>query len=75
VDIAVQKKVDLTLPVIDALVALTEEIADHLRVQRLTTFPDARCTGVETSPVYAPEHLEELRQFTSVLTATYSLWR
>lgn len=74
-DVAVQKKTDVTLPVLDALVALVEEIADHLRTQRLTAFPEARCSGVETNPVYAPEHLDEFRQFTSVLTATYSLWR
>ena len=26
-------------------------------------------------PVYAPEHLDEFRQFTSVLTLTFKVWR
>ncbi|MCE9530355.1 MAG: hypothetical protein K8T89_04370 [Planctomycetes bacterium] len=75
IDVAVQKKTDLSAATLDALVNLTEEIGDFLRTQPLTAFPNARCVGVETTPIYAPEHLDEYRQFTSVLSASYSVWR
>jgi hypothetical protein len=54
---------------------LVEEIADHVRSHPLAGFPQARCTEVANEPVYAMEHLEEFRQFTSVLTLTYRVWR
>lgn len=75
VDVAVQQKLEPSVENLDALVALVEEIADHLRTEPLATFPEARCTEVVTEPVFAPEHLEEFRQFTSVLTLTYRLGR
>jgi hypothetical protein len=75
IDVAVQRKVEPTLENLDALLELVEEIADHVRSQPLASFPQARCTEVANEPVYAAEHLEELRQFTSVLTLTYRVWR
>lgn len=75
IDVAVQKKTPNDVATIDALMLLVEEIGDHFRSNPLSSYPGARCTGVENTPVYAPDHLHELRQFTSVLTLTFRLWR
>jgi hypothetical protein len=74
-DVAVQKKTDMTQAALDALMTLVEEIADHFRTQPLTAYPNARCTEVKNEPVYALEHLDEFRQFTSVITRTFRVWR
>jgi hypothetical protein len=75
IDLAVQQKVNQANPPLDALVTLVEEIADHFRAAPLASFPAARCTEVKNEPVFAPEHLTELGQFTSVLTLTFKVWR
>jgi hypothetical protein len=75
IDVAVQQKLDPTPENLDALMVLVEEIADHFRSEPLAGYPQARCTEVENVPVYAPEHLDEFRQFTSVLTLTFRVWR
>lgn len=75
IDVAVQQKIEPTPGNLDALMALVEEIADHFRSEPLAGYPQARCTEVENVPVYAPEHLDEFRQFTSVLTLTFKVWR
>jgi exodeoxyribonuclease V alpha subunit len=41
------------------------------QVQIITTYPSASWLRTENEPVYSPGHLEELRQFTSVLTLTF----
>lgn len=75
IDVAVQQKTDFSEESLDALMTLVEEIADHLRRQSLSDYPNARCTEVKNEPIYSPEHLQELRQFTSILTLTYRVWR
>ncbi len=75
IDVAVQKKTDMSQAALDALMALVEEIADHFRTQLLAGYPNARCTEVKNEPVYALEHLDEFRQFTSVITLTFRVWR
>ncbi len=75
IDVAVQKKTEPTLANLDALMLLVEEIADHFRTGFLSSFPAARCIEVANMPIYASEHLQEFRQFTSVLTLTYRVWR
>jgi hypothetical protein len=75
IDVAVQQKLEPSPGNLDALMALVEEIADHFRSQPLASYPQARCTEVENVPVYAVEHLDEFRQFTSVLTLTFRVWR
>jgi hypothetical protein len=75
IDVAVQRKVEPSVGNRDALMERVEEIADHVRSHPPAGFPQARCTEVETAPVDATEHLEEFRQFTSVLTLTYRVWR
>ena len=69
IDIGIQKKFsgdDEAEP----LLSLVEEIANHFDGKRLTT-PSAICTKVVNEPIYAPEHIEQYRQFTSVLTLTF----
>jgi hypothetical protein len=75
IDVAVQQRLDPTAGNFDALMELVEEIADHVRSHPLAGFPQARCVEVDNEPVYALDHLDELRQFTSVLTLTYRVWR
>jgi len=76
VDIAVQKKCQAADNAeLDPLMALVEEIADFFRLRRLTAWPEAVWIRTENVPIYAPEHLDELRQFTSVLTLTFRVVR
>lgn len=76
IDVGVQKKVNPDEPVeLDELMNLVEEIADHLRMKRLDGAPSAAWLSIANEPVFAPEHLEQWRQFTSVLTVTYRVRR
>jgi hypothetical protein len=83
IDIGVQKKVadDPGPPAVsmqqqmDALVTLVQEVSDFFRLRRLDAYPDAGCVKVENVPVFAPDHLQEYRQFTSVLTLTFRVFR
>lgn len=76
VDVAVQKKLATeALAEIDALMELVQAIADALRLRRLAAMPEALWLRTENAPVYAPEHLEQQRVFTSVLTLTYRIVR
>lgn len=73
VDVAVQKKVaSAATTEVDPLQALVQEIADFLNRKAMG---DATWKKTENKPVYAPEHLWEKQQFTSVLTVTYRLVR
>lgn len=72
IDVAVQKKLGQEQNAsLDPLLALAEEIAEHFRAKRLDSFPGALCVKTEFKPIYAPEHIEQLRTFTSVLTLTF----
>ena len=79
VDIAIQQKLSKTDAAmageIDELMALVEQIADYLRQRQLTDFPHALWIRDQNVPVYSQEHLEQFRQFTSVLTLTYRAFR
>lgn len=76
IDIGVQKKpTEVNLVELDGLMALVEQIADHLRGRRLAGAPEASWVKTENNPIFAAEHLEQLRQFTSVLTVTYRVLR
>lgn len=74
VDVAVQKRFSSDEPSeIDPLMDLAEEIAEFFRGRRLAALPDAAWIRTEHQPIYAPEHMRELRQFTSVITMTFKL--
>ena len=76
IDVAVQKKLDAADNTeIDDLMTLVDELADHLRFKRLTDTPNAVWLKTENQPVYAQEHLQEMRQFTSILTFTFRVMR
>ena len=71
IDVAIQKRVaSLENDAIDPLMALVREIADFLNRRNLS---DGLWKKTENKPVYSPEHLREMRQFTSVLTLTYQV--
>ena len=76
IDVAVQKKFETgDAAELDPLMSLVEEIADFFRLRRLAAYPDAVWVRTDNVPVYAPEHMEEYRQFTSVLTLTFRVVR
>jgi len=74
VDIGIQQRVSDLDADVDALVGLAEEIADHFRGLLLED-PEVVCTSVSVEPVAAPDHLEEMRTFTSVVQLTLRGWR
>ncbi len=72
IDLAVQQKLDAeSSEEIDPLLGLVEDIARHFRLRRPAAMPSALCVKVENEPVYAVEHLDELRCFTSILTLSF----
>lgn len=76
VDVAVQKKFNTGENAeIDPLMQLVQEIGDQFRLRRLDAFPAAHWIRTENTPIYSPEHWDELRQFTSVLTFTFRVIR
>ena len=75
IDVGIQKKTKNEMATIDAMMLLVEEISDYLRANPLASYPNARFISVENNQIYAPDHLETMMQFTSVLTLTYRLWR
>ena len=76
VDIAVQKKVSAeTAEVLDPLMGVVQEIADFLIGRPLGNAPGVIWIKTDNEPVYAQEHLSEMRQFTSLLTVTYRVAR
>ncbi len=72
-DVAVQKKFSTgSNEELDALIDLVQEIVVHFRhKQRLDSFSNAMWMKTEVPVLYAPDHMDQLRQFTSVLTLTY----
>lgn len=75
IDIAVQQRADpRKLDELDPLLQLVGTIEAHFRGgggRRLTSFPGAAWAGSRFEPIYATEHLQTMRQFTSVLTLTF----
>jgi hypothetical protein len=76
VDVAVQQHLENEdAAAIDPLMALVEEIADFFRTHRLAPCPNVAWLRTENDPAWSPGHLEEYRQFTSVLTLTFRVVR
>lgn len=79
IDIGIQKRLSAEpsddQAEIDALLTLAEEIADYLRFERLAEAPEAVWVALAQEPVVATEHLEQHRQFTTILTVTYRVLR
>jgi hypothetical protein len=76
VDVAVQQHLESEdAAAIDPLMDLVEEIADFFRLNPLSACPNVSWVKTENHPVYSPQHLEEFRQFTSVLMLTFLVVR
>ena len=81
VEVAVMQAPEaLSTAALDALMGLVEEIRDFFLVnRRLATFSNALCLKAAFGPGsergYAPEHLDQLQQFTSILTLTFRVVR
>ena len=75
VDVVVQQRpTSLTDDAINDILALVEDIVLLFYAERLTDTGagvDAICTGVMNDPVYDPEHLQNFRQITSVVTLAF----
>ena len=74
VDIGIQKRVDNSDAAVDPLLFLVEEIAEFFKFQRLAGATNAVWISTENDPVYAADHRETLRVFTSVLTLTFRVY-
>jgi hypothetical protein len=76
IDIGIQQKVNPNEPAeLDALSDLAEQIVDHLRLSPLDALPEAAWLSIAHEPVFAPEHLDQQRVFTSVISVTYRVRR
>ena len=74
IDVAIQKKLTAgDLAEIDELMGLVEEIISFLSRRKLSSVPNALWIKTANEPIYATEHMEQFRQFTSILTLTYRL--
>lgn len=74
IEIAVQQRIaDEAAVALDPLEALVERLALHLARTPLSLVGVA-WVGAEHAPLVAQDHLNELRQFTSVLVVTYRSW-
>lgn len=56
---------------IDALVLLTEEIAEHLTAERLATYTDAAWHEARMMQAYNRKHLREWNQYTGIARVTF----
>ncbi len=75
IDVAVQKKFEKDEPAeLDPLMTLVEETIDFFRLRRLDGL-NAVCVRATNEPVYSQEHMEQFRQFTSVVTLTFRVLR
>lgn len=71
IDVAVQEKPHpLTNDRLDTLMGLTQQIGDFFRFRPLTGRPE-RWTKTALKAAYSPEHLDQLQQFTSLVTLTF----
>ena len=74
IDIGVQQRVGQDVEHDAAVVmGVAEEIAEFLRNKSLSEKKEASYVGHGIDPIYSPEHLEELRVATSVVTVRYTL--
>jgi hypothetical protein len=72
VDIGVQRKT-ADPDILAELFQLVEDIAGLFERKRLSQYQHAVCVGIENDPIYDPEHLRQMRQFTSVITLTFKV--
>jgi hypothetical protein len=74
IDIGVQQRVGQDVEHDTTVVmGVAEEIATFLVNRTLTDMKQAAYVGHAIDPIYSPEHLEELRVATSVVSVRYTL--
>ena len=74
IDLAIQQRLTSeSNEEIDGLLNLVDEITRYFKLRRLAAMPKAICIKVENEPIYAVDHLDEFRCFTSVLSMTFML--
>ena len=74
IDIGIQKKPpNIDNAELDPLMLLTQEIADHFLFGKQAA--GATLISPTVRILYLQEHLQKLRQFTSVVTLTFRGWR
>lgn len=72
VDVGIQKKLTAVEPAeIDPLMLLSQDVAKHFNRKVLATTPKAIYVSAENNPVFSQEHMDQLRQFTSVVTLNF----
>ena len=69
IDIGIHKKVDLTNAQLDAMMVLVEEISLSLRTAQL--FGGYQWISTANVPIYSPDHLDQAKEFLSILTLTF----
>jgi hypothetical protein len=55
----------------DPLMTFCEQLMNFFAAKALLSYPSAVCTQHKLEPIYSPQHLDERRVFTSVLTLTF----
>ena len=74
--VVVTRKVGDARPeTITPLLGVVEEVIEFFRLRRLEKYPAAIWTGTELKPMVSSEHLENLKQFTSLITLTLKVVR
>jgi len=74
VDIGIMKRLDNPedeVPEVDALTTFVEELITYLGADEQRTMGGARWVKIKNAPIYDPDHLNRLNQFSSLLTVTY----
>lgn len=72
IDVAVQKRFsDDTNIILDPLMNLVDEICGHFVNRELDNYREAYWLTTENSPIYDASHMDEMRQFTSVISLIY----
>lgn len=69
VDIAIYKKVGLSVAELDAMMGLVEEVSLELRKPQL--FSNFSWVSTENAPIYSPDFLDQAKEFLSILTLTF----
>lgn len=74
IDVAVQQRVPKaadTVAAIDELLRLPEELSEFFNTHDVTDYPAANYTGSHVKPLWAPEHLRQLGQVTTIVILTF----
>ena len=72
VAIGIQQRIDVDNNG-DDLFDVVEDIVDFMHRRQLAALPDAVAFSIVVDPIFAPEHLDTSRVFTSVITLTYKI--